>query len=223
MLGLIGEGLDQKIRPACRRDPVAIGRLMPDEGRGIVLAVNSHGGGHDHAGQGGVIGQPRHRHRIGGKALHPGVQGRIIVRPGIDSVDIGEGIQPVQPTLHQVLEQEGGPGQMADQLVLLDADDVEDIGQPLFLFRRALGLRQADAGAGLHPLRQLGAGHAGAVGQPLPERILDLVGFRMVLAIVLIDSAQVGPEPVGLGPTRQNPAGQDDAVPDHLPLRVTRI
>ena len=178
---------------------------------------------YNQSGQVRVIGQLRHRQWVSAKTLNPGVQLCVIGRSAVYGFAVVERIQSAQPLLNQVLEQEGGPTQMGDQFVLLDARDRQNVAQPPALVRPPLALRQARSGAFHHPAAQLGPGHGGIGGQPLPHRIGAVLRRWMVAAVELIDRAQIGAELIGPGPAHKHAVGQQHAVVVGAPLDIERV
>ena len=104
-----------------------------------------------------------------------------------------------------------------------EAHHADDVGEILFLQLGAFGGRFRNAGAfvdaGFHLLQR----HLGIGGNAQPQRILRFARARKVLAIILIDRAQIGAELVAHRRTGNEPAVQERAVVIEAAVRVLRI
>jgi hypothetical protein len=112
---------------------------------------------------------------------------------------------------------------VAEQRALLDLHDRQDGLQPRRLLGRALRGGQADAGAFLDARGEVGARELRIHRQAHPQRVLRLVGARMVAADVLVDHAQVEPEVVGAVAAAEHAAREHEAVVRALHIAGRRI
>ncbi len=160
----------------------------------------------------GVGAETRHRRRVGRIAQHSGVQRAVVVRAAVLRADIAEHAGPAAALLGDVLEVEGGPVQVAQDVALRNLDHLGDRSDLAGLLGAALGRGLVQRQAVVDAPGQLGLVQRAAGRQAAPQRVRRLVGARMVVAQLLVDHAQIQPEVIGAGAAGQHAAAQQQAV-----------
>src|SRR5262245_57385324 len=112
---------------------------------------------------------------------------------------------------------------MAKEQSLREAHDAKDVGKILLLLRAARGRRHGEPGAFVDQRLNVLERHLGAGRKAVPERILRLVGARQVLAIILIDHAQIEAEVVGARRADDEAAVEEGAIIGAAAVRLLEL
>ena len=149
-----------------------------------------------------------------------GVERVIILRTGVLDVEVGDRAEPMRADLDQLRQRKGGEEHVGDYKTLRNLCDAENIGQVAALLRGARGGWLQHARALIDPRPELPRGDRIVRRQAQKERVLGFVRAGQILAIELIDDAEIKRAPKVLNPAGQWPAKRQRAMIIQIAVRI---